>query len=72
MRVLMVRHGQSENNRMAETIGGVPGTDALHTDEHTQQWLSQRYDDPSLTEKGQREAEQLCAAAHRPTRTPQR
>ena len=69
MRVLMVRHGQSENNLMAEKIGGVPGTDALHTDEHTQQWLSQRYDDPSLTEKGQREAEQLCVRPHTETPT---
>jgi broad specificity phosphatase PhoE len=58
MRVLMVRHGQSENNLMASTITGDDGTDSLgDSDAFMQKWLSMRKDDPALTEKGVTEAE---------------
>jgi len=57
--VMFVRHGQSTNNPIYEGLYAQQFAGEITAVEREERWLSQRKDDPGLTTKGVKEAEQL-------------
>jgi broad specificity phosphatase PhoE len=56
MRLLIVRHGESENNSMTDDLGAM----GLTGDAYQQELFRRHKSDPALTPTGEREAELLA------------
>ena len=59
MRVLLVRHGQSENNVIQERLSPMLARGEISSQEMWAMWMKERFDDPALTAKGKAEAVKL-------------
>ena len=61
MKLLIVRHGQSANNVIMHKINARRAKGEISGKEAEAEWLSDRVDDPTLTEEGLFEARQLAS-----------
>jgi broad specificity phosphatase PhoE len=57
MKILVVRHGLSTNNVVMHEIGKM----GVSTSEANRMWMDRRVDDPELTDRGKKEAEEFGA-----------